>query len=142
MAQFKYIMVKVGNAEYPVIFSGNMVHSLVAHAIKESFVEAAFGVMPHELRTVENAAKLMDGMKVVGAGSITIDVAVCSGSSETLGVAARGHDAERIRMHPYDAGFVDDECTCACGHHESRHDKRCTVPGCSCTSFQPWVDTD
>lgn len=75
----KYVMIRRGKQVFPVIFPDFLVHEDIADSI---------------IALLSN----MDGEKmmpreVVSAGDVSVPVAVCSGSSQTLGINSR-HDVD------------------------------------------------
>lgn len=101
---WKYVIVKVGNTEVPVIFPSRMVHALVVDHIKDYFVGEAKMVTPFLAKA--SLRQLRDQLVAVSAGECEIIVRSASGSSETLGIASRPDDKNRINMHPYTGGFL------------------------------------
>lgn len=106
---WKYIVVRAGNQEVPVIFPEHMVHSLMSALMQEYFVAAAMTVMPAEFRTDRVRDDIRKGVKAVAAGSITFDVGTCTGGSETLKLQSRQVDAELIAGYNYHHGVVPEE---------------------------------
>lgn len=104
---WKYVIVAAGNREWPIIFPDTMVHRLVAESVKDYFVRVA-AESANGLLTPKSALALREQIRIVSAGSINFDTGTCSGHSETLGVAAREHDAAFIRSYRYHGGIVDD----------------------------------
>jgi hypothetical protein len=72
----KYVVVKVGNNAYPIIFPSHLVHEDVANAV--------IGVL--------RDARPKDGhtAAAISAGDVTIFDAECAGRSETLAMESRG----------------------------------------------------
>lgn len=89
----KYVMIRRGGQVLPIIFPDFLVHSDIA--------EAVIGVL-------EN----MDGDKllpreVVSAGDVSIPVAGCSGSSETLGVGSRYLTDDQLITFGHYQGYME-----------------------------------
>lgn len=103
---WKYIIVRKGNQELPIIFPDSMVHSLMFKCIRAMTKAEIRTVYPMATKKMlEDAA---DSLVAVSAGSITLDVGATTGGSETLGVQARAEDAGAIQRFPYDHGIVFD----------------------------------
>jgi len=101
---YKYIIVRKGNQELPFIFPENCVHSLMFRAVRM--------MTKLEIKTIYPSASekmlkdAVDSLKVVGAGSITLDVGSATGSSGTLKVQSRPGDASAIQSFPYTHGLI------------------------------------
>lgn len=100
---FKYIIVKKGNQELPIIFPDSMVHSLMFKCIRAMTKAEIKAVYP--MATDKMLKDAADSLEVVSAGSITIDVGATTGSSETLGKHSRPEDAAAIQAFPYTHGL-------------------------------------
>lgn len=90
----KYVVVKVGNNAYPVIFPDHLVHEDMANAVIE----------------VLRKARPSDGhtAAAISAGDVTIFDAECSGRSSTLDMESRGDtDSLLIRVGHYTAYWED-----------------------------------
>lgn len=101
---FKYIIVKKGNQELPIIFPDSMVHSLMFKCIR-AMTKAEIKAM-YPMATKKMLEDAADSLKVVGAGEITFDVGTATGSSETLGVQSRKGDKALIQSFPYTHGIM------------------------------------
>lgn len=102
---WKYVIVQVGNTEVPIVFPSRLVHSMVVDAVKDIFVAEARlltrGILPKG-----SMGKLRNEITAVSAGECEMIVRSASGSSETLGIASRPDDKDRINTHPYTGGFI------------------------------------
>lgn len=88
----KYIVLKIKDREWPIIFPDMMVHSDVAESMQLHVIRF------HDERS-----------RVVAAGSISFfgGNVLCSGESETLGIESRGSEDEKlIKMFDYLHGIV------------------------------------
>jgi hypothetical protein len=89
----KYVMIRRGGQVLPIIFPEFLVHEDVANAI--------IGVL-------EN----MDGpnlqpREVVSAGDVTVPLASCDGSSQTLGIGSRYNQDERLITFGQYSGYME-----------------------------------
>lgn len=101
---WKYIIIRKGNQELPIIFPDSMVHSLMFKCIRAMTKAEIRSVYPMATKKMlEDAA---DALIPVSAGSITFDVGSATGGSETLGVQARAEDAAAIQAFPYTHGIM------------------------------------
>jgi hypothetical protein len=100
---WKYIYFKAGNREFPVMFPEDMVHSVMADAIRFYMLKTA-NDMSNGMLSREALEKLADEVKPVSAGFVTLDIGSCSEGSETLKIKARPDDAKRLRTHSYTHG--------------------------------------
>lgn len=103
---WKYVIMRVGNAEVPVIFPDRMVHALVADALKGYFAAEAMIVMPPELRSRETRERLRSQIVPVSAGDCNLIVTEAFGKSDTLKLSARPHDESALNTHPYTGGIL------------------------------------
>jgi hypothetical protein len=101
---WKYIIFQAGNREIPVIFPEDLVHSVMADAMRFYMMKVAHE-MANGVLSREALAKLADELKPVSAGFVTLDIGSCSEGSETLKLKARPDDARRLRTHPYTHGI-------------------------------------
>lgn len=96
MAEYKYVMIRAGDFEFPIIFPDKLVHEDVAAAIMR----------------LEPIRKIGDPAVVVGAGFLGSgsldDVSVTSKDSESLGVGPRDNDDWVIRNLPISHGINTD----------------------------------
>lgn len=106
---WKYIILRTGNREVPIIFPDHLVHAQVADAIRGMYgqiaVEMSNGVIPMGSPAIQ---RLMDDIEPVAAGELTIDIGSASGRSETLGVESRPTDAKFLRSYSYHHGIMMD----------------------------------
>lgn len=102
---WKYVIVQVGNTEVPVIFPERMVHALVVEHLKDYFVGEAKLVAPFLGEKALRA--LRDQIVANSAGQCEIIVRSATGDSETLGIASRPDDKDRINTHPYTGGYTE-----------------------------------
>jgi hypothetical protein len=102
---WKYIVMRTGNIETPIIFPERLVHVMVADAMKEYFVTEARLVMP--VGMPESVyERLRKEVTVVSAGQLEMIVRAAGGHSETLGLISRPNDKDVINSHPYTGGIV------------------------------------
>ena len=101
---YKYIIIRKGNQELPIIFPDSMVHKLVFQAIR-AMTRAELRMMAPML-SEEALTKGAKSVEIVSAGSITFDVGTVDGFSETLGVKSRPSDGAMIQRFPYTHGII------------------------------------
>lgn len=105
---WKYVIVRAGNQEVPVIFPDNLVHSLMADAMRHYFTKMAFEMSNKQL-SVTALNDMYASIKAVAAGDITIDVGIASGKSESLGVESRDVDTNWIKSYVYHHGIAEED---------------------------------
>ncbi len=105
---WKYVIMKVGNTEVPVIFPSRLVHCLIAENIKDYFVDEARTVTRGLDLPKGSTKKLRDEIVPVSAGDLELRVLSANGSSETLGIGARPNDKDAINAHPYTGGYISE----------------------------------
>lgn len=102
---WKYIIMKVGRRECPVIFPDTMIHAHVSGAIKAMLVQEADALSNHTLS--DNAKRrLMRELKTVSAGSLYVSVNGVTGHSDTLNLSSRQEDEQLINGFEYFHGVV------------------------------------
>jgi hypothetical protein len=103
---WKYVIMKTGNREVPIIFPSSQTHSVMADAFKLMMVaEAQF--MANGQLSPANLKTISDAVTVASAGECNIDCDYAGGKSETLKISSRSDDARRIAYHPYTHGLTD-----------------------------------
>lgn len=110
---WKYVIIKKGIQEIPIIFPDVLVHADVALAIREIWVDNALEMIAELGASEETLAHrtkdLYDALLVVSAGTIgTLVVRDAGGHSETLDVASRPGDGRLINTFPYAHGIKSD----------------------------------
>jgi hypothetical protein len=106
---WKYVIMRVGNREVPVLFPESMVHAHMAEMMQLYFATEAQFLAGGVLST-DAVRKIADSVTAASAGSCEVRVLVARDSgSETLGIKSRFHDTAVINMHPYTGGYVEDE---------------------------------
>lgn len=105
---WKYVVVRAGNQEIPLIFPGHLVHASMSELLRDYLVDVAAAVMPPSLHLASTFEKLREQVQPVAAGEITFDIGACTGGSETLGLKARPEDARLIGGYNYNHGYVED----------------------------------
>lgn len=100
---WKYVYFRAGNREFPVMFPEDMVHSVMADAVRFYMMKIA-NEMSNGVLSRAALEKLADEVQPVSAGFVTLDIGSCSEGSETLGLKARPDDAKRLRTHNYTHG--------------------------------------
>lgn len=106
---WKYVIVRAGNQEIPLIFPSHLVHQSMSELLRDYLVDVAASVMPPSLAIASTFEKLREQIQPVAAGEITFDVGACTGGSETLGLRARTEDAKLIGGYNYNHGIVEGE---------------------------------
>lgn len=100
----KYIIVKVDSSgdsrEWPIIFPDNLIHSIMADAMRRYFYKEA-EAMGHPLPHVET----------VSAGAISIDVLYVGGKSESLKIESKDGDYNFISCLEYNHGMRGEDGT-------------------------------
>jgi hypothetical protein len=105
---WKYVILRTGNREVPIIFPESLVHAGVAEAMKSYFAAVAV-TMSSGMLSEESVGKLVADIGVVAAGEVAIDIGSASGGSETLGVQSRPTDSKWLQAYPYHHGLSDIE---------------------------------
>lgn len=107
MAVWKYVVVKTGNREWPVIFPPNMVHVLMAESAIDYIMREV--ILERPGLTDDLYIKLREAIKVVAAGDVVVQFESTSGKSESLSVEARESDARMFACHQVTNGMVGGE---------------------------------
>lgn len=104
---WKYVILRVGNTEVPVIFPDRMVHAWVAGLVKAYFAQEIKFAHPQ----IPDAAltEAFTKFTVVSAGEANIAVISASGHSGTLGAPSRPGDKDFLNSYPYTGGYVDED---------------------------------
>lgn len=102
---WKYVIMRVGNNEVPIIFPEHLVHSAMADALRDYYAKIA-QTMSGNLLSPQAIEKLKQEIVPVSAGEVRLDVGPCSGRSETLGVEAREDDGQFLNSYNYHHGYV------------------------------------
>lgn len=102
----KYVVMKVGGQEMPVIFPNHMVHVEVAGAIKAMYAAIANAASGNILSQTARQ-EVINSVQAISAGDYNQISGECSGSSSTLNLPSRGKaDTRLIAMHDYTGGYV------------------------------------
>lgn len=105
---YKYIIVRKGNKELPFIFPEDCVHSLMFRAVR--MMTRLEIKMLYPAASDKMLKDAVDALKVVGAGTVRIDVGPATGGSETLGgIMARPGDQAFMQSFPYTHGALNDD---------------------------------
>lgn len=104
---WKYVIVRLGNTEVPVIFPERLVHAHVAMMLRSMFAAEA-QVLSNGVLSAQAIQQVAESVVPVAAGSCEIDVFATHGRSETLNLGARPADAAFMNMLQYTGGYVDE----------------------------------
>lgn len=102
---WKYVIVRVGAMEIPVIFPGVIVHAQMAESLKDIFAEHVFAASGGYM-SADSLEKVRSEVVPVSAGETNILCYSANGFSESLGIASRPQDATIISSHPYTGGHL------------------------------------
>lgn len=92
MADFKYVMFKVGDKFMPVIFPNELIHEEVGNDMRE---------------LIDNTMPISDGsVEIHSAGFINFYTMSTFGKSDTLKKESMVGDADVINTYPYEGGII------------------------------------
>lgn len=95
---YKYIILRVGGRDVPIIFPDHLVHSLVVDAMKQYYIKEA-----------RELGREWGPITPVAAGSVDLTVESCHGESTTLNLKPRENDAAYLQYGGYLGWMADKE---------------------------------
>lgn len=106
---WKYVVIRKGNQEIPVIFPDTLVHADMAEAVQRIFVEAAMETVPpvmveDQMAKTRIRSYILDALPIVSAGEIDFRVQHVGGRSLTLNINSRPPDRALITTWEYTKG--------------------------------------
>lgn len=107
MAVWKYVVVKTGPREWPVIFPPHMIHVLMAESAIDYVMREVILERPD--LTPEMYQSIRDNIKVVSAGDVVVSFEATHGKSESLRIQARESDYRMFSGIQYTHGITEED---------------------------------